>query len=717
MDGYLKGTFKRIIYQSDDGYTVGLFKIKESSFADYNNKTVTITGYLLNVNEEDNLYLEGSFIYHKKYGEQFAFTSFEKLLPEEKEGIIDFLSSSIFKGVGESTAKKIVAELGDNALNIIINDKDALLRVKGISKKNANSIYETLLFYNDSYKDIVVLNNMGFSNKESIKIYNKYKEKTADIIENNIYILVKDFNDISFNKIDKIFLSKGGRKDDERRLSAAILYVVQYVCTMEGHTYLEYSDISNYMNRLLGGTYASSELDSALNNVIDSGDLVLDNDKYYLSKMYEAETSIAARLKYLSHQKVDIYKDIDKYIKEYEEKYDIKYNIEQIASIKNAISLSVSVITGGPGTGKTTIIKGICEVYKKIHDINQDKFNEEVFLLAPTGRASKRISFGTNLNSSTIHRFLKWNKELDIFQINEFNKSSAKMVIIDESSMMDTYLLDSLLKGLSVNCKIVFVGDADQLPSVSPGDVLKDIINSGIVKVTRLTELFRQSKGSNIINLAYYSNMGIFKEELFNLGTDVRFIECNPSMVKSNIIDLCSSLEYQVLAPMYKTYNGIDNLNSLLEEIINPKSNDKLEILINGVYYRINDKVICLNNFPDEGIFNGDIGYIYDINNKDKEIIINFDNNYVKFTSSNFNKFKHAYAISIHKSQGSEFDNVIIPVLKEYNKMLYRKLIYTGITRAKKNLILVGELDAFKYAISNNLEDERKTTLCYFLKK
>ena len=717
MNDYLKGTFKRIIYQSDEGYTVGLFKVKESSLADYNNKTVTITGYLANINEDDSLYLEGSFTYHKKYGEQFTFTSFEKLLPDEKDGVIDFLSSPLFKGVGESTAKKIVNELGDNALNIIINNKNRLTSIKGISLKTANNIYNTLLFYNESYKDIVILNNMGFTNKESIKIYNRYKEYAIDKINNNIYSIIKDFNDIGFAKVDKIFLSMGGAKDDERRLKAAILYIVDTICNMEGHTYLEYNDISNYMNRLLKGTYAESELDNAIKSLIDDGSLVEDKDNYYLDKLYNAEINISTRLKYLSHQKDEKYKNLDKYIKECEDKFDIKYNEEQIISIKNAINLSTSVITGGPGTGKTTIIKTICEVYKKVHDINQDKLNNEVYLLAPTGRASKRVSFGTNLNSSTIHRFLKWNKELDTFQINEFNKSPAKMVIIDESSMVDTYLLDSLIKGLSINCKLVFVGDVDQLPSVGPGEVLKDIINSNIVTVTRLKGVFRQEEGSNIINLAYLTNNGEFNSEIFNSSDEVRFIPCDEYHVRSNIINLCNEMEYQVLAPMYKTFNGIDNLNSILEEIINPKSDDKLEILINGVPYRENDKVICLNNMPDEGIFNGDIGYIYRIDNKEKEITINFDDNYVKFTSSNFSKFKHAYSISIHKSQGSEFDNVIIPVLKEYNKMLYRKLIYTGITRAKKKIVLVGDIDSFIYAINNNLEDERKTTLSYYLSK
>lgn len=717
MNDYLKGTLRRIIYQSDDGYTVGLFKIKESSLDSYINKTVTITGYFANILEEDNIYLEGSFTYHKKYGEQFAFTSFEKLLPDGKEGIIDFLSSSLFKGVGSSTAKKIVNALGDNALNIIINDKDSLNKIKGLSKKTINNIYNTLLFYNESYKDIVLLNNMGFTNRESIKIYNKYKEYTIDKINNNIYSIIKDFNDIGFTKVDKIFLSSGGAKDDERRLKAAILYIIFTVCNMEGHTYLEYNDISKYMNRLLKGTYAESELDNAIKKLIDESDLIEDNDRYYLEDLYNAEINISTRLKYLSHQKDENYKNLDKYIKECESIFNITYNDEQITSIKNAINLSTSIITGGPGTGKTTIIKTICEVYKKVNNINQDRLNNEVYLLAPTGRASKRVSFGTNLNSSTIHRFLKWNKELDTFQINEFNKSNAKMVIIDESSMVDTYLLDSLIKGLSINCKIVFVGDVDQLPSVGPGEVLKDIINSNIVTVTRLKGIFRQEGGSNIINLARLTNNGEFNSEIFNTKEDVRFIPCDELHVRNNIINLCKENNYQVLAPMYKTFNGIDNLNSLLGSIINPKSDDKIEVLINGVTYRENDKVICLNNMPDEGIFNGDIGYIYRIDNKEKEIIINFDNNYVKFTSSNFSKFKHAYSISIHKSQGSEFDNVIIPVLKEYKKMLYRKLIYTGITRAKKKLVLVGDIDSFIYVINNNLEDERKTTLSYYLSK
>lgn len=352
-----------------------------------------------------------------------------------------------------------------------------------------------------------------------------------------------------------------------------------------------------------------------------------------------------------------------------------------------------------------------------LYHCSYQDMEEEVALLAPTGRAAKRISEATLMPAQTIHRFLKWNKELNRFAVNEYAKSDVRFVIIDEASMVDTYLFDHLLKGLSVQTRIVLVGDANQLPSVGPGEVLKDTIESGEVTVVKLNELYRQGEDSNIISLAYDINRGVVNDSIFNQQPDLTFIPCDSMVVKENLMKYCISLkkertDFQVLAPMYKTINGIDNLNLILQSVFNPKDSRKNEIIINGITFREDDKVIELSNMPEENIFNGDIGYIASIKNGEhKEVQIDFDGNVVKFTPSNFNKFKHAYAISIHKSQGSEFDTVIMPIVKSYNKMLYRKLIYTGVTRAKKKLVLIGEIDALDMAVQNNLSDERRTSL------
>ena len=342
---------------------------------------------------------------------------------------------------------------------------------------------------------------------------------------------------------------------------------------------------------------------------------------------------------------------------------------------------------------------------------------DEIALLAPTGRASKRISEFTLLPAVTIHRFLKWNKENNKFAINEFCKSDVKLVIIDEFSMVDTLLFDHLLKGIRYDTKIILVGDYNQLPSVGTGQLLKDMIESEKINVVSLQELYRQKENSNIISLAYQINEDRLDTTIFNQQEDLTFIPTLSSNLKQEIIEISSLYKkkmssMQVLAPMYKTVNGIDLLNVSLQEVFNPKAKGKKEIIINNVLFREKDKVIQLTNMPDENVFNGDIGYIESIENgTKKEILINFDGNLVRYTSANFNKFKHAYAISIHKSQGSEFDTVILPIVKGYGKMLYRKLVYTAVTRCKKKLYLIGEIDALEFAIKNNNTDIRQTSL------
>ena len=379
------------------------------------------------------------------------------------------------------------------------------------------------------------------------------------------------------------------------------------------------------------------------------------------------------------------------------------------------------IITGGPGTGKTTIIKAILELYKDINKYGHKEMIDKIALLAPTGRAAKRMSEATLYPASTIHRFLKWNKENDTFQINEYNKSDVEFVLIDEASMIDTYLFSNLLKGLSVRTKIIIVGDYHQLPSVGPGQVLSDLINSKMLQTVELKELYRQGQDSNILTLAYSIQNDYLKKEIFNVEDDLTFIECSSDEVIDNIEDIASTYkdlsykDFQILAPMYKTLNGIDNINNRLQNILNKKNINKKEISVGEVTYREGDKVIQLTNMPDDNVYNGDIGIIEKINIKPREIHINFDGNIVRYTPSNFNKFKLAYAISIHKSQGSEFDIVVIPIVNSFKKMLYKKLIYTGVTRSKKKLYIIGEYNSLLMAIKNTNNDIRRTTLKEFL--
>lgn len=717
MESFIKGLYKKSLFQGDNGYIVGLFKIKETDpdNEDLIGETVVFTGYFHELNDSDTYILYGKFVIHNKYGEQFLVDSYERCMPEEKDAIVEFLSSGLFKGIGEAKAKKIVDVLGKDTLNIIIDNPDNLLLIPGITKKNIEVLSTTLEEYQASYKIVLVLNDLGFVTKDSMIIYNKYKNRTLDVIDSNIYKLYEDIKEIPFKKIDQIALKSDYPIDDERRIKAAIIYVLDEVCNTFGHSYLHIDEVYGYVNRCLTTNISKEIFISSLNSLILDLRIIKDNEKYYLKEMYDDEKLIVSRIKYLLGLKDDMFKKLDIMINELEEYQDIKYNDEQLIAIRNSMIKHFLVITGGPGTGKTTIVKAIVDLYKELNDVRIDKLTEKIALLAPTGRASKRLSEATRLPAYTIHRFLKWNKEADKFQINEYNKSDVEFVIIDEGSMVDMNLFASLLRGLKSDAKIIIVGDYNQLPSVGPGQVLKDLIESEKINLVKLNYLYRQSSDSNIINLAYDINSGVINDDSFNKGSDLILKEAVSSDVMEEIKKICNSYkkmdykDFQILAPMYKTLNGIDSINKVAQEIFNPKSKLKKELKVGDVIYREEDKILQLTNMPEENIFNGDIGIIDSIDKK--EIVINFDENYVRFTPANFNKFKHGYAISIHKAQGSEFKTVVIPVVGEYNKMLYRKLYYTGVTRAKKELYIVGDINALKRASNNNNSDIRRTDI------
>ena len=720
---FIKGNFKKYIFKSDKGYTVGLFKIKDTSsdLESYKGKTITFTGYFDDLNESDIYILNGNFVEHERYGEQFSTSSYEITLPNDKDNVIDFLSSNLFPGIGEKKAEQIVKVLGSNCLEVILNNPDNLYLVPKITKKQKETIEVNLNKYEQSYKTIVELNKYGFSTKDSLLINSKYKEKSLDVVNENIYTLVDDIRELSFKKIDSLRSNFNITDVDIRRIEQGIKYVLEEVSYTLGNTYFSINEIVGYTKRALF-IFDEEKIYEGINNLTIKDEIIKVEDKYFYYKMYEAENYIAKRIFNLANN-MSLGFVNDKDIKKLEEYYDISYNDDQKHAIKEALSNNFLVITGGPGTGKTTIIKAICKLYQDLNGFDTNALMENLALLAPTGRAAKRIAEQTLLKASTIHRFLKWNKEDDTFNVNEYNKSNVRFVIIDEASMIDTYLLYNLLLGLKENTKIILIGDYNQLPSVGPGQILKDIVESDLVNIIKLNKLYRQEETSNINLLAYNINNGNFSFDLFNTSDDLIFKESSSDKLKDYLKEYIlkykdmSFNDFITLAPIYKQENGIDDLNYFMQEILNPKSFNKNEIIIDGVLYRENDKVIELVNMVDDNVFNGDIGKILRIKNTSpKEVLIDFDSNIVKFTPTTFNNFSLGYTISIHKSQGSEFDTVIIPVLNKYSNMLYKKLIYTATTRAKKKLILVGEIDALKKAIYNDRESTRKTNLKEFLK-
>ncbi len=715
----IKGKLSKIIFHNNqNGYTVGLLKVKESDIDDLVNKTVTFTGSLPDLNEIDTYIMTGSLTNHEKYGSQFQVKSINRIMPQETDAMIDILSSNLFKGIGKKTAEKLVSVFKEKTFDVILNDTGNLLLIPGISEKQAKTLKEALKQYQGSYEDILMLNKLGFSTSESMKIYHYYKDKLNEVLDGNLYNIYYDIDEISFPRVDSIFVAKY-KKDSPSRVAGAIIYIIKTLSMTYGHTYFSKEEVNSYLFRVLKVEVSEKVVADAYNSLLVDERIVIKDDRLYLWEMYEAETLIARRLRLLAHEDKIKYKNLDTKIKEIETHYGIVYTDEQLDAIKLAITRKVAIITGGPGTGKTTILKGILDLYKVLSSSDKIRLNEQIALLAPTGRASKRMSEVTNFEASTIHRFLKWNKDTNRFQINEYNKSSVSFVIIDEASMIDTMLLANLLKGLKSSCHIIFVGDANQLPSVAAGDVLNDMIESKELPVYALKNWHRQGSDSKIIPFAHRINEGILDRELLNSGSDLEFIPCRDNEIIEVIGNVCkdyNSYDLQVLAPIYKNRNGIYAINDHLQKLWNPKSPSKKEIEGNESIYREKDKVIQLSNMKDESVFNGDIGIIDRIKLLgNKELYIDYDGNLVKYTKSMLQNFTLGYAISIHKSQGSEFDTVLIPFTFDYRKMLYRKLIYTGVTRCKKKLILVGDINALEQAIRNNQEQKRRTSLKLFL--
>ena len=726
MESYIKGNFRRSIFQSDKGYVIGIFKVRETNdevLEEYVNHTITFTGYFHELNEDDTYVLYGEAVNHPRYGFQFQTSRYERLKPTGKDAVTTFLSSDLFPGVGEKLARQIAEVLGDEAIDRILEDESCLYLVPKLSENKIKKIVSILKKYEESHKIIAELIDLNFSMREALSIYNEYRSNTQKIIDNNIYQIVYNLPDISFLKVDKAGEALGFDLADSRRVKAAILYIMKKIIYQNGDSFLSKELIINNVNSFLKIDY--DNYDVLFKELEEADYIVIDGDDYYLEEIWKAETNITERIYNLANRPVQKHKNLNSLLTELEKINNITYNGEQKEAIIKALESNILIITGGPGTGKTTIIKAITELYQHLNKLNYDEFTERLALLAPTGRASKRMSESTFLPASTIHRFLKWNKDGGEFMVNEFNKSDVELVIIDEVSMIDVNLFDSLLKGLKSNIKLILVGDYDQLPSVGPGNLLKDLICSEMIETVHLNHLYRQGEDSYIISLAYEIKDGNLSKNYLNTYNDYTFLKCSANHIKSNLMRLCEKViekgydykRLQILAPMYKGENGIDALNSELQNIFNPPSSEKREIKSGNIIFRENDKILQLVNMPDENVFNGDIGVIkyikYGNTSKSKkdEIYVDFDGNLVKYTPKDFVKIKHGFIISIHKSQGSEFEMVIMPMAHSYKRMLYKKLVYTGVTRAKKKLILIGEPEAFVYSVQNNHEYVRNSKL------
>lgn len=720
---YIKGKIRNIIYQNkDNGYVVAVFRIKETNDAkmeEYVSKTVTITGTFLEINSEETFILYGEATRHERFGFQYQVKSYEKEKISSEDALIEFLSSSLIKGSGEVTAKKIVKFLGMDAIDKIKNDEFALRGIPNLSEAKQRMIRESLLEYSDADDSLLKLKELGFSIPEATRIYKKYGASTKYIIDSNLYVLTEIMD---FNKVDAIYKSNH-EELDRVRIKACMVEAMRRLSINNGDTYYKSEEIKDALKKEFDLLLDEIEFEEIMYTLEEENKVVLEAGLYYLVEYYDAEVAITDHLFQLSTNSTTPFYDFDHEIALLEEENKVYYNEDQRNAIKKALENKITIISGGPGTGKTTIINAIVKLYIKMHDFSPMEVLANIALLAPTGRASKKMSTSTGLPAMTIHRFLKWNKDTNNFGVNEYHKAQENLIIVDEMSMIDISLFDALLKGIRSNVQLVMVGDVFQLPSVGPGLVLNDLIASDLFTFCPLEKIYRQSDNSYIPYLALEIKNKDLSEDFVSQKDDYNFLNVDGKYIKDMIRKICimskdkglNEEDIQILAPMYKGENGIDNLNMILQELFNPKDSKKEEIRYGEFIYREGDKVLQLQNNPDSNVFNGDIGYIRKINlktGKSKDtIIIDFEGVKVSYTKEELNQIKHAYAITIHKSQGSEFSHVILPISRSYYKMLYNKLIYTGISRAKKSLVIIGEANAFMMAVNNDYASSRKTNL------
>lgn len=708
-----EGIIKSIIYRNEEnGYTVLSLETSDSP--------ITCTGIMPFFNENDQIILEGELIYHDKYGEQINVENARIKKPSGKKAIISYLSSGNIDSIGKKTAELIYEKFGDQAIDIVFNNPSKLLSIQGIGKKKLEKIKESTLEAKDSREALLYLQGLNISFNLANKIYKAFGDNTISIVKTNPYKLSEDISGIGFVMADNIAINMHMKNDSKFRISAALSYILKNDAEMSGSCAIKKENLidktfdlikvdKNKINEQINEDLLKSKIQIIK---IDEGEFVYDKD------IYKAEKSTAINLSRLQNEKyifdIEINEDLDAFSK------------EQEIAIKEAFNNMLLVITGGPGTGKTTIIKAICNIL----DENGLKFN----LAAPTGRAAKRMQESTENSALTIHRLIGIKPDSPIPEYNEENPLECDYVIVDEASMIDIKLMDKLLKSLSTNTALILVGDHNQLPSVGPGNVLKDILDTDI-KSVRLKKIFRQAKESNIVVNAHRINDGLYPV-LNQKNKDFFFIDSNTKNFEKNLLDLVKFRlpnyykldpinDIQILAPGKKSLWGVVNINNLCQNELNKNPNS---IKINNKIFKLNDKVMQVRNNYDlisldsgnfeDGVYNGDIGRIIDIDKEREELKVEFyDGNIVSYKKEDIKDLDLSYAITIHKSQGSEFDCVLIPMMSAAYMLLNRNLLYTAITRAKKLVILLGEKRILKQMVRNNNESKRLTNLSFWIKE
>jgi exodeoxyribonuclease V alpha subunit len=737
---FVKGKHLVTIFHNEQNlYTVLRIRVEETN-DQYEDKEAVITGYFPKIHEQETYIFFGEFKEHPKFGLQFHTNHFRKDIPQTEQGVIAYLSSEIFKGIGKKIAESIVKTLGEHAISKILNQPSLLDSIPKLPPEKAKVLYDTLMEHQGLERVMVALNQYGFGPQISMRIYQAYKDQTLDMIEKNPYQLVEDIEGIGFGRADELGYHLGISGNHPDRIKAGCLYILENESMQNGHVYVKTEDLLLQVKALLEENKRDKidflDISNEVIKLQDEGKVIGEEKRVYLPSLFFAEKGLVTNINRILEQTDynDQFPESEFLLAlgSLEERLGVQYAPTQKEAIQTALMSPMLILTGGPGTGKTTVIKGIVELYAELHGCSLDPKNYHkkgepfpILLAAPTGRAAKRMSESTGLPAVTIHRLLGFNGT-EGFEHDETSTLEGKIIIVDETSMLDIWLANQLFKALPENIQVILVGDEDQLPSVGPGQVLKDLLRSERVPIVRLTDIYRQAEGSSIIELAHDIKKGYLPADVTMKQADRSFIKCTTTQVAQVVEKVAlnaknkgySAKDIQVLAPMYRGPAGIDRLNVLLQEIFNPNPDGtRKQIPFGDVLYRIGDKVLQLVNQPESNVFNGDIGEIISIiyakENTEKQdmIYISYEGNEVEYTKQDLNQITHAYCCSVHKAQGSEFPIVILPITRSYYRMLRRNLIYTAITRSKQSLILCGEVEALRMGVERADELSRQTTL------
>jgi len=693
---------ERITYQNpDNGYSI--LKVRVKGYDDL----VPLVGNLLDVTVGSVLLVDGSWKVDVKYGRQFIAEKWEEIMPATLYGIEKYLGSGLIKGIGPQCAKKIVSMFGTDTIAVIEDDPDRLLAVPGIGKKRIGMIRESWERQKEVKNIMLFLQGYGVSTGFAAKIYKAYGNESIAKVKDNPFCLADDIWGIGFKTADSIAEKLGFQKECFTRCRSGLMYTLNELAD-EGHTFSYREQLIQKGVTLLDAP--ESAITAAMEQMLAAQDLILDGEAIYLPPFYYAEVGCANKLRKLMTTSASTALPEVIALSEIEQTSNIHYDAVQAEAIKQAAVSKVMVLTGGPGTGKTTVTEGIIAMFRS--------FGQEVLLAAPTGRAAKRMTEATGLESKTLHRLLEF-KPPEGYQRNEENPLEGDVLIVDESSMIDIVLMNSLLKAIPPPMRLILVGDIDQLPSVGAGNVLRDIIESESVPVVRLTKIFRQAQSSRIIMNANKINTGKFPDISNGKSSDFFFIEDEaPEHAAAQIVDLVKrrlpkaykvpTTAIQVLTPMQRGVVGAANLNYLIQEAVNPTD---LLLRRSGVTFRMNDRVMQIKNNYEKEVFNGDIGRIQQIDIENRTLSVLFEDREIEYDVTELDELALAYATTIHKSQGSEYPIVVMPMLMTHYVMLQRNMLYTGITRAKKLLVLIGSRKALQYCVRNITVTNRNTML------